>query len=166
MGKTYKIKFEYLIFNDIVKTNEGRTGKVVPLFKYLLYILPPQRRGGLLIRLWLNAESMKMETKKPKRSEQVKAYVTPAERSAIVESSERVGLTLSEFVRRVCLGARIESREDQQTRREFLKVNADLGRLGGLLKQTLAAGHKEQIYRLLHKIDQPQAHLKAKIRIL
>ncbi|MBD5558126.1 MAG: conjugal transfer protein TraJ [Desulfovibrio sp.] len=105
-----------------------------------------------------------MNAKKPKRSEQVKAYVTRKELLAIVESSERAGLTLSEFIRRVCLGARIESREDQQARRELLKVNADLGRLGGLLKQTLAAGHKEQIYGLLHNIDQAQALVKAKIR--
>lgn len=120
----------------------------------------------MLIRLRLNAESTKMNAKKPKRSEQVKAYVTREELLAIVESSERAGLTLSEFIRRVCLGARIESREDQQARRELLKVNADLGRLGGLLKQTLATGHKEQIYGLLHNIDQAQALLKARIRSL
>ncbi len=114
---------------------------------------------------------MKMDTRKttprkPRRSEQIKAYVTPEELSSIVASTERAGLSLSEFIRRVCLGARIESREDQQARRELLKVNADLGRLGGLLKQTLASGHKEQIYGLLHKIDQAQALLKARIRNL
>ena len=81
-------------------------------------------------------------------------------------SSERAGLSMSEFARRVCLGFRIESREDQQARRELLKVNADLGRLGGLLKQALASDHKEQIYGLLHKIDQAQAELKAKIKAL
>lgn len=103
---------------------------------------------------------------KQKRSARLQSYVTPAELSSIVESSERAGLSLSEFIRRVCLGARIESREDQQARRELLKVNADLGRLGGLLKQSLVAGHKEQVYSLLHKIDQAQALLKARIRSL
>lgn len=103
---------------------------------------------------------------KPKRTEQIKAYVTPEEFTLILEFSERAGLTLSEFARRVCLGFRVESREDRQARRELLKVNADLGRLGGLLKQALASGHKEQIYGLLHKIDQLQANLKAKIRAL
>lgn len=132
---------------------------------------PLNAGGGLLIRLRLNAGSMKMDTRKTtprksKRSEQIKAYVTPEELSSIVASTERAGLSLSEFIRRVCLGARIESREDQQARRELLKVNADLGRLGGLLKQTLASGHKEQIYGLLHKIDQAQALLKARIRNL
>ena len=103
---------------------------------------------------------------KPRRTEQVKAYVTPEEFALIMESSERAGLSLSEFARRVCLGFRVESREDQQARRELLKVNANLGRLGGLLKQALVAGNKERIYGLLHKIDQAQALLKARIRNL
>ena len=104
--------------------------------------------------------------RKTRRSEQVKSYVTSEEFVFIMESSNRAGLSMSEFVRRVCLGFRVESREDQQARRELLKVNADLGRLGGLLKQALASGHKEQIYGLLHKIDQAQAELKAKIKAL
>lgn len=104
--------------------------------------------------------------RKARRSEQVKSYVTSEEFVFIMESSNRAGLSMSEFVRRVCLGFRVESREDQQARRELLKVNADLGRLGGLLKQTLASGHKEQIYGLLHKIDQAQAELKEKIKAL
>ncbi len=109
---------------------------------------------------------MSSPEKRPKRTGQIKAYVTPQEFTLIMESSERAGLSMSEFARRVCLGFRVESREDRQARRELLKVNADLGRLGGLLKQALASGHKEQIYGLLHKIDQLQANLKAKIRAL
>ena len=106
------------------------------------------------------------EDKKPRRTERLQAYVTPEEFTLIMESSDRAGLSMSEFTRRVCLGFRVESREDQQARRELLKVNADLGRLGGLLKQALAIGHKEQLYGLLHKIDQLQASLKARIREL
>ena len=144
---------------------------MVPLFKWPLYVLPPQVPGvaGLLASLdakGRRTEGMSEDMEKPKRTEQVKAYVTPEEFTLIMESSERAGLSMSEFARRVCLGFRVESREDQQARRELLKVNADLGRLGGLLKQTLATGHKEQIYGLLHKIDQLQASLKARIRAL
>lgn len=104
--------------------------------------------------------------RKARRSDRIQAYVTPEEFELIMASSKRAGLSISEFARRVCLGFRVESREDQQARRELLKVNADLGRLGGLLKQTLASGHKEQIYGLLHKIDQAQAELMAKIKAL
>ena len=82
----------------------------------------------------------------------------------ILASSQRAGLSLSEFARKVCLGSRVESREDQQARRELLKVNADLGRLGGLLKQALSQGQsRERIQGLLHTIDQMQAMLKERI---
>lgn len=105
--------------------------------------------------------------KKAKRTEQIKAYVTPDELERLKASAQRAGLSLSEFTRRVCLGFRVESREDHQARRELLKVNADLGRLGGLLKQTLASGHdRNQIYGLLHKLDQGLAELRGKIRAL
>lgn len=96
----------------------------------------------------------------------LRAYITKTEYGEIAASSAKAGLSLSEFVRRVCLGNRIISLEDQQARRELLKVNADLGRLGGLLKQTLSQGHKETIYGLLHKIDQVQALLKEKVKEL
>lgn len=99
-----------------------------------------------------------------KRTAVLQSYLRPEEYALIVGASKRAGLSVSEFARRVCLGYKVESREDQQARRELLKVNADLGRLGGLLKQTLAAGgNKERIYGLLHKIDQTQAALKAKV---
>lgn len=99
-----------------------------------------------------------------RRSSTVRANLTAAEYGVIMESSEKAGLSLSEFVRRACLGSRIPSREDQQARRELLKINADIGRLGGLLKQAIALGNKDQIYGLLHKLDQTQAMLKAKIK--
>ena len=105
--------------------------------------------------------------KKPKREAQLKSYITEEELSRIRESSQRTGLSVSEFIRRVCLGFRVESREDQKARLELLKGNADLGRLGGLLKQALAAGHdKKQIYMLLRRIDECQFELNAKVREL
>ena len=120
-----------LIVAKIINEKEGRTGKVVPLFKWLLYVLPPHVPGeaGLLASLDAKdkrEEDMAEDVEKPRRTEQVKAYVTPEEFTLIMESSERAGLSLSEFARRVCLGFRVESREDQQARRELLKVNANL----------------------------------------
>lgn len=96
----------------------------------------------------------------------IRSRVTRQEHEEIVASSKRAALSLSEYVRRVCLGNRIPSREDQQARRELLKINADLGRLGGLLKQALVQGRKEEILSLLHKIDQTQNLLKNKVREL
>ena len=105
--------------------------------------------------------------KKPKRSAVLKSYLTPEELDQVIEISVRTQLSLSEFVRRVCLGIRIESREDQQARLELLRVHADLGRLGGLLKLALAEGHdKVSVIRLLRQIDQTQAELRDKVRAL
>lgn len=105
--------------------------------------------------------------KKPRRSAVLKSYLTPDELDQVIESSEQTRLSLSEFARRVCLGVRIESREDQQVRLELLRVNADLGRLGGLLKRALAEGHdKMSVIRLLRQIDQTQMELRDKVRAL
>ena len=105
--------------------------------------------------------------KKPRRSAVLKSYLTPEELDQVIKISARAQLSLSEFVRRVCLGIRIESREDQQARLELLRVHADLGRLGGLLKQALAEGHdRVSVIRLLRQIDQTQAELRDKVRAL
>lgn len=102
-------------------------------------------------------------TPEKRRSSHIMINLNEAEYGEIVASSERAGLSLSEFGRRACLGARIPSREDHQARRDLLKINGDLGRLGGLLKQAIGLANKDQIYGLLHKIDQVQALLKAKL---
>ena len=113
------------------------------------------------------AEGMPKDKKKARRSAMLKSYLTPEELDQVIEVSARAQLSLSEFVRRVCLGIRIESREDQQARLELLRVYADLGRLGGLLKQALAEGHdKVSVIRLLRQIDQTQAELRDKVRAL
>lgn len=105
--------------------------------------------------------------KKPRRSAVLKSYLTPEELDQVIKISARAQLSLSEFVRRVCLGIRIESREDQQARLELLRVHADLGRLGGLLKQALAEGHdRVSVIRLLRQIDQAQVELRDKVRAL
>lgn len=105
--------------------------------------------------------------KKSRRSVKLQSYVTAEEYDQIIRISTQTQLSLSEFVRRVCLGLRIESREDQQARLELLRVHADLGRLGGLLKQALAEGHdKVSVIRLLRQIDQTQAELRDKVRAL
>ena len=61
----------------------------------------------------------------------------------------------------------LKAGKTQQARLELLRINADLGRLGGLLKRALAEGHdKAAVIRLLRQIDQTQANLKEKVRAL
>ncbi len=105
--------------------------------------------------------------KKEKRKNMIKSYVTDDEYSEISASCSRSGLSISTFVRRVCLGSVVPSREDAQARRELLKVNGDLGRLGGLLKQAITAtGERESIRPLLKEIEVLQLELKEKVKAI
>ncbi|WP_027190772.1 plasmid mobilization protein [Fundidesulfovibrio putealis] len=96
-------------------------------------------------------------------------YVNTEEHSLISTSAERAGLSRSTYIKRVCLGQPTPSLEKQHARRELLKVNADLGRLGGLFKLCLSEKdtpiqelHTE-VRRMLKQIEARQQELKAAI---
>lgn len=105
----------------------------------------------------------------PSKKIVLKAYLAPGEYEQIMESAGKSGLTLSAFTRRVCLGQQVPSIENQQVRRELLRINADLGRLGGLFKlclsekdRPLVALHQE-VRRVLWEIEARQRELKAAV---
>jgi hypothetical protein len=95
----------------------------------------------------------------PSKKAVLKAYLTPEEYEKIMESADRTGLSLSTFAKRVCLGLPVPSLEKQKARWELLKVNADLGRLGGLFKLCLSerdgplAAPYQEARRVLREID-------------
>lgn len=91
----------------------------------------------------------------PSKKRILKAYVSEEEYSRILELAERTGLSLSTFVKRVCLGQEVKSLEHTHVRHELRLLKSDLGRVGGLLKQLLAAGivDKHRIYRGLGELD-------------
>jgi hypothetical protein len=73
-------------------------------------------------------------------------------------------LSLSTFSKRVCLGTPVPSLEHQEARLELRRIKADLGRLGGLIKQALANGaDRETVHRLLHELDARQRELQAAV---
>ena len=98
-----------------------------------LSILPS---GGVLIRLRLNAlnKENSMRTKKEKASARLKVYLAPDQYAAIVESATNTGLSMSAFARKCCLGSKVEPVMNAGAVRDLIKINADMGRLGGLLK--------------------------------
>ncbi|XVK05868.1 conjugal transfer protein TraJ [Maridesulfovibrio sp. FT414] len=75
-------------------------------------------------------------------------------------------LSVSEFLKRIALGHEIKSRTDQQARLDLLKTNADLGRLGGLLKMWILDDdkHRIDVERLLEDIRLAQKEIVAKVR--
>lgn len=112
---------------------------------------------------------MDVEILMPSKKAVLKTYLTPDEYKSIQEHADRAGLSLSTFAKRVCLGQPTPSLEKQHARRDLLKINADLGRLGGLFKLCLSekdmltqAMHMEA-RRLLSEIESRQRELKAAI---
>ena len=99
----------------------------------------------------------------------IKVRCLPEERGQIAASASAAGLSLSAYLRRVGMGYEIRSVLDQQWIIELARINADQGRLGGLLKLWLTndeklAGHspeqtRHMIYRLLERIRDTQAAL-------
>ncbi len=94
----------------------------------------------------------------------LKVLVTPAERAEIAKRAGAVRLPVSSYLRELGLGYRPKSTLDHEAVLALLKVNADQGRLGGLLKLwlTTRAGDGApvgSVRALLHKIEAAQAEL-------
>ena len=99
-----------------------------------------------------------------RRSRPVPIRLTESEKEAIQEAAERAGLSVSEFARRALLGRHIPSLEDHRARLELLRVNGDLGRMEGLLKQARSICCKEQIDRMLKKFEEARELIETKIK--
>lgn len=67
----------------------------------------------------------------------LRVYCLSEERMIIEGNAKATGKSLSEYLRSVGMGVRIKTVLDQQAIRELIKINADQGRLGGLLKALL-----------------------------
>lgn len=78
----------------------------------------------------------------------LKAYLTPEEYQAIRERAGLARLSISAYVQAVCRGQEVKSLIDQEAILELLRLKADLGRVGGLLKLGLAG----------NSLDRPQAN--------
>src|SRR4030081_2419420 len=72
-----------------------------------------------------------------KASTPIKVWVTPEEKAAIAAKAEAHSLSASGYLRRLGLALPVESSIDQRAILDLVKINADLGRLGGLIKMWL-----------------------------
>jgi hypothetical protein len=107
----------------------------------------------------------------------IKVYCFPEERATIDQQARSTGLSKSSYLLRVGMGYPIRSIVDHHQVEELVKINGDLGRLGGLLKlwlskETSVAGieartiretlqkietAQEQMLGLMQKVLRPQA---------
>ncbi|EFH4048542.1 conjugal transfer transcriptional regulator TraJ [Escherichia coli] len=105
-------------------------------------------------------------TQTRKNSTPIKVYCLPEEKALIQENAEASGLSVTGFVRRVAMGYQVDSIVDIKQVTELSRVNADLGRLGGLLKLWLAKDPRTvnfsptMIKTLLAKIESTSQELK------
>jgi hypothetical protein len=102
-----------------------------------------------------------------KDSPPLKVYCLPIEREKIKANASAVGLPVSSYLLNVGIGYEIKSTLDSKLVGDLVKVNADLGRLGGLLKlwltddRKLASGGRNltegAVRALLKRIEDTQA---------
>ena len=97
-----------------------------------------------------------------KHSTPIKVYCLPEERAEIEANAKRAGVSVARYLRDVGQGYQIKGVMDYQHVRELVRVNGDLGRLGGLLKlwltddvRTLQFG-EATILALLGRIEATQ----------
>ncbi len=104
----------------------------------------------------------------PSKKQVIKAYVSDEEYGQISATAQQCSLSLSAFAKAVCLGHEIKSRIDQQARLELLKLNADQGRLGGLLKMWILDDdkHRTDVEALLEDLRRLQKEIVQKVRTI
>ena len=99
-----------------------------------------------------------MKSSNVNRERALKVYLSDIDRLAIEEKAGAHNLSVSSYMRRTALGYRPKPMLDHQTALELIKVNGDLGRLGGLLKLWLSEREGEgaegvEVRRVLNSME-------------
>ena len=100
------------------------------------------------------------------RRRTLRVVVSDAEQAEIARRAAEASLSVSAYLRALGLGYAPKSTLDQRAIGELVKVHANQGRLGGLLKLWLVEKPGEgaptfDVRRLLSRIEELQAQLKA-----
>ena len=98
-----------------------------------------------------------------KRDKKLRVPVLPEEEMMIKAKANEAGLTIAEYLRNLGLGYTVHSVIDNRQVDALLKINADLGRLGGLIKLWLTNDRrtkyigKSQLHMALDTIRETQS---------
>ena len=103
------------------------------------------------------------------RQRPLKVWVSAPERETIQARACETGLSVSAYLRTLGLGHAPKSLFDQDAVLALVRVHADQGRLGGLLKLWLSSKPGEgapawEVRALLRQIEQLQGQLKALVQ--
>ena len=125
------------------------------------------------------ASEPRTDAKKEKtrrESTPIKVWVTTAEKAAIAEKAAAHSMSISRYLRALGLALPIQSTVDQRAMLDLLKINADLGRLGGVVKMWLTSNASSQsacaqvtqikLDRTLNEIGALQKKMKERIEAL
>ena len=96
------------------------------------------------------------------------AYLAPEEYESIRAAAGQARLSVSRYVRAVCLGYEPKSKVDQEAVLAMLQVGNNLSRLGNLLKLALDQSNvnEDRIDRLLDSIQETRNHLNEKVKAI
>ena len=98
----------------------------------------------------------------------LRSYVTPEEYKIIRDNAGRARMSVSAYVKTVCLDHEVKSAVDKSGILELAKVSADLGRLGGLFKMALSEKAIDRLRgnSLLDDISRTRRLLEDKVKKL
>ena len=117
--------------------------------------------------------TMTTDTKKTRKHYlPIKVYCFPHEREAIEEAARGSAMSTSRFLNQVGQGYRVTGILDYKAVEDLVRINGDLGRLGGLLKLWLTddvrtAGYGVPVIRgLLDRLEERQQEVRAAIALV
>jgi len=102
-----------------------------------------------------------------KRKHHLRIPVLPEEKEAIESSAKNAGLSVASYLRNIGIGYKINSVVDFKSIDELTRINADLARLGNLLKLVLANDNRvkyfgqSHILKMIENLTAMQDEMKA-----
>lgn len=99
------------------------------------------------------------------REKSLRVYLNDNDRKIIERRASESNLSVSSYMRKAGLGLKPRSAIDRAAAMELLKLNGDLGRLGGLLKSYLGCEEingEFNIKEVLIKIDNTMDEIRRK----
>ena len=98
----------------------------------------------------------------------LKAYLKSEEYDNIKAKAVQARLSVSQYVRAVCLGFEPKTQTDREAMLAMLEVNRDLSRLGNLLKLSLTQDDfdENKVKALIKSIAETKALLMEKVKAI
>ncbi|QJQ94827.1 MULTISPECIES: conjugal transfer protein TraJ [Halomonadaceae] len=108
------------------------------------------------------------------RQKPIKVWVDEGEKLSIESNAKACNMSSSAFLRNLGLGYEPKSMLDHAAIGDLMRLNGDLGRLGGLLKMALtnSKGHRGEVEEivelsvLLSRIEQLRSEIRDKVQVI